>query len=580
MDSQGWDPGDLRLERGNRKVFSGSRRVNLHLHDGFSGGWKRKELMDSRRILWRSGKSRKERQGKSDLKVSLGPENDLELGNDMVGNGNHSVEEDVMEFDETRIDVEGNEKVISGDDEFQNLTDGEVEEPDNLQEVLDETKEVINYLGDAGDMGIAIGNEEKKNLSRKMLFKNTTLAEGTSKNRFSGAAASFRRLPEPLCVSLSLSLLLLLVISVFLSSAVEALLKDGSPFVVSGSSAHVGISVRWFFPCFGGVISESTVGEALECLSSGSLSSCVACGSCRSLGAELEPEVCESLASLFLLCSLPVVSGGNAFGPSEGGSQLTLVVVSWQRVDDGDSTACVCGFVYGVASLQSGRVSAQWKDINLASGFLTCLVDASPEEVFSTGLTALMSLGFNGCTGSWVGGSEAAVFGYLLRTTASSVAEPSSCCRLAHLGSRVFQGMRAFFSPVARADWLFILSMLRLLVRLGYVGVTTKVIDSSLLLWFFLARFWVTPVKRKQTKAGGSSKAEPPIKKQKKVSSIVEDEAAVEGKGASEKEGTEDIENKKFTAKAITIVAQASDVDFVTVSPSKDPAVGRTQVKV
>ncbi|KAG2302967.1 hypothetical protein Bca52824_031618 [Brassica carinata] len=57
--------------------------------------------------------------------------------------------------------------------------------------------------------------------------------------------------------------------------------------------------------------------------------------------------------------------------------------------------------------------------------------------------------------------------------------------------------------------------------------------------------FWITPVKRKQTKAGGSSKAEPPIKKQKKVSSIVEDEAAVEGKGASEKEGTEDIENKK-----------------------------------
>ncbi|KAL0886147.1 hypothetical protein Bca101_010130 [Brassica carinata] len=61
----------------------------------------------------------------------------------------------------------------------------------------------------------------------------------------------------------------------------------------------------------------------------------------------------------------------------------------------------------------------------------------------------------------------------------------------------------------------------------------------------FVRGFWVTPVKRKQTKAGGSSKAEPPIKKQKKVSSIVEDEAAVEGKGASEKEGTEDIENKK-----------------------------------
>ncbi|KAG5414962.1 hypothetical protein IGI04_002529 [Brassica rapa subsp. trilocularis] len=71
MDSQGWDPGDLRLQRGNRKVLSGSRRVNLHLHDDFSGGWKRKELMDSRRILWRSGKSRKERQGKSNLKGSF-----------------------------------------------------------------------------------------------------------------------------------------------------------------------------------------------------------------------------------------------------------------------------------------------------------------------------------------------------------------------------------------------------------------------------------------------------------------------------------------------------------------------------
>ncbi|KAG2298241.1 hypothetical protein Bca52824_034713 [Brassica carinata] len=146
----------------------------------------------------------------------------------------------------------------------------------------------------------------------------------------------------------------------------------------------------------------------------------------------------------------------------------------------------------------------------------------------------------------------------------------------------------------------------------------------------FVRGFWITPVKRKQTKAGGSSKAEPPIKKQKKVSSIVEDEAAVEGKGASEKEGTEDIENKKrfdiadlvrisveeylskvrttifiaaitnpppppqqsvtsppakasissSPAKAITIVAQASDVDFVTVSPSKDPARTPDEVKV
>lgn len=35
-----------------------------------------------------------------------------------LGNGNHSVEEDVMDLDENRIDVDGNEKVISGDEEF------------------------------------------------------------------------------------------------------------------------------------------------------------------------------------------------------------------------------------------------------------------------------------------------------------------------------------------------------------------------------------------------------------------------------------------------------------------------------
>ncbi|XP_056846507.1 uncharacterized protein LOC108833649 isoform X1 [Raphanus sativus] len=181
----------------------------------------------------------------------------------------------------------------------------------------------------------------------------------------------------------------------------------------------------------------------------------------------------------------------------------------------------------------------------------------------------------------------------------------------------------------------------------------------------FVRDFWVTSMKRKQTKAGGSSKAEPPIKKQKKVNIIVEDEVAVEGKGAREKENTEDIGNKKILltimhslekisskidnydnrfdivderfnkfeerltryesrdsniadlvrttveeylskvleqqslslppppppppppqqsvtssakaspAKAFRTVAQASDVDFVTVSPSKDPTIGR-----
>ncbi|KAG5412552.1 hypothetical protein IGI04_000119 [Brassica rapa subsp. trilocularis] len=88
---------------------------------------------------------------------------------------------------------------------------------------------------------------------------------------------------------------------------------------------------------------------------------------------------------------------------------------------------------------------------------------ASPEEVFRPVPLFYMNLGFNGCIRSRVGELEAAIFSTLLRTTASSAARSSSCCRIGvswlvafefsgSCRSRVFQGLRAPFSPVARGN--------------------------------------------------------------------------------------------------------------------------------
>ncbi|WZY79153.1 hypothetical protein YC2023_025537 [Brassica napus] len=104
-----------------------------------------------------------------------------------------------------------------------------------------------------------------------------------------------------------------------------------------------------------------------------------------------------------------------------------------------------------------------------------------------------MNLGFNGCIRSRVGELEAAIFSTLLRTTASSVARSSSCCRIGvswlvafefsgNCRSRVFQGLRAPFSPVARGNWKLSLLSTRLLVLRAKVKVSSKVS-------FFLASF-------------------------------------------------------------------------------------------
>ncbi|XP_056847681.1 uncharacterized protein LOC130506059 isoform X2 [Raphanus sativus] len=82
--------------------------------------------------------------------------------------------------------LEGNEEFIAGDEEFQNLTDGEMEELDTLQVDNDGVME-------PGAQNIAGGEEEKKKGTRKALFKPTSLAVGTSKKLFVQAVLSPRK---------------------------------------------------------------------------------------------------------------------------------------------------------------------------------------------------------------------------------------------------------------------------------------------------------------------------------------------------------------------------------------------------
>ncbi|KAF2615033.1 hypothetical protein F2Q70_00010537 [Brassica cretica] len=87
-----------------------------------------------------------------------------------------------------------------------------------------------------------------------------------------------------------------------------------------------------------------------------------------------------------------------------------------------------------------------------------------------------MNLGFNGCIRSRVGELEAAIVSTLLRTTLVAFKFSGSC------RSRVFQGLRVPFSPVARGNWKLSLLSARLLALRAKVKVSSKVS-------FFLASF-------------------------------------------------------------------------------------------
>lgn len=118
----------------------------------------------------------------------------LERTKELVGNGNDDLKNETMEFDVTGTHVEGKEEFICGGEDFQALTDGEVEEIVMLQEDTRVITDGADELGGNVDHGILAGDDEKKKGARKALFKKTTaVAVGTSKMRFVQTVLSPRK---------------------------------------------------------------------------------------------------------------------------------------------------------------------------------------------------------------------------------------------------------------------------------------------------------------------------------------------------------------------------------------------------
>lgn len=91
-----------------------------------------------------------------------------------------------MALDDSEILLEGNDALMEDDEDFQPLTDSELEE---LATVNENKAEVVKE----GDQELVAEDEEKKRGSRKALFKPASLALGTSKKLFVQAVLSPRK---------------------------------------------------------------------------------------------------------------------------------------------------------------------------------------------------------------------------------------------------------------------------------------------------------------------------------------------------------------------------------------------------
>ncbi|KAF2544905.1 hypothetical protein F2Q70_00021784 [Brassica cretica] len=124
--------------------------------------------------------------------------NGLEQGMDLVGAGKVAVDSETMKLDGTVALVEREEDLLGGDDEFQALTDGEVEETDKLDEVMRGLTEGEEELRGNGDQDNQVGEEEKKKRARKVMFKKPPgITVGTSKMRLVQAVLSPRKNGAP-----------------------------------------------------------------------------------------------------------------------------------------------------------------------------------------------------------------------------------------------------------------------------------------------------------------------------------------------------------------------------------------------
>ena len=99
----------------------------------------------------------------------------VDIGKDNTGN-------EVMDLEETGNPIAGDEGFMCEDDDFQNLTDGEMEDLNGSQEVVLETVEEESRPKETEEKGLQVGEEEKKKGARKLLLKQT-MAAGTSKKK-------------------------------------------------------------------------------------------------------------------------------------------------------------------------------------------------------------------------------------------------------------------------------------------------------------------------------------------------------------------------------------------------------------
>ena len=118
----------------------------------------------------------------------------LEQGMDLVGVGKGVADSEPLEFDGTVTLADHKEELLGGDDEFQALTDGEVEETNKLDEVTRGGAEGEEEIGGNGGTYDQMGEEARKKGASKVLFKKPPgISVGTSKMRLVQAVLSPRK---------------------------------------------------------------------------------------------------------------------------------------------------------------------------------------------------------------------------------------------------------------------------------------------------------------------------------------------------------------------------------------------------
>ncbi|KAG2269903.1 hypothetical protein Bca52824_064458 [Brassica carinata] len=114
----------------------------------------------------------------------------LEQGMDLVGVGKGVADSEPLEFDGTVTLADHKEELLGGDDEFQALTDGEVEETNKLDEVTRGGAEGEEEIGGNGGTYDQMGEEARKKGARTSKMR---LVQAVLSPRKTGASKSTKR---------------------------------------------------------------------------------------------------------------------------------------------------------------------------------------------------------------------------------------------------------------------------------------------------------------------------------------------------------------------------------------------------